>query len=254
MWPSSCLCGNYLAPCRTLPSSLQIKYKCSQKKSTSSKHPPRHHPIFPEDSVPSDFSFQLTPLQTYWPVVVLAIGFLESFSIATFKNLQNGTWELKDDHINGNLGFDPLNLAPEDPDKYLRLQNKELSNGRLAMIAIAGMVAQELAVQMDVLKADELDIERLEVLAGITQNIAMFAASSTKSKSQAATEYVLEMPGIVAPTGFFDPAGLSRMKTTAQLKYAREAELKHGRVAMLAALGFPFAEEFRPVEVLATAP
>ena len=145
--------------------------------------------------------------------------------------------------------------VPSDPEKYQRMQNKELSNGRLAMIGIAGMVAQELAVRMDVLKLDELDIEKLantdlqtlEALAGITQSIAMFAASgsTTKSKSQQATEYVLQMPGIVAPTGFFDPAGLSRMKTTAQLKYAREAELKHGRVAMLAALGFPFAEEFR---------
>lgn len=194
--------------------------------------------------MPSDFSFQLTPLQTYWPIVVLAVGALESFSIATFKNLPDGTWELKENHINGNLGFDPLNLRPTDPEKYARMQNKELSNGRLAMIAIAGMVAQELVYRVDILKEDELAIEK--VVSGLTSSVAMFAASGRKSKSQEATEYVLEMPGILPPTGFFDPAGLSRMKTPAQLKYAREAELKHGRVAMLAALGFPFAEEFQP--------
>ena len=196
--------------------------------------------------MPSDFSFQLTPLQTYWPIVVLGVGLLEYFSIRTFKELNDGTWELKDNHVSGDLGFDPLGLKPDSEAKYERLQNKELSNGRLAMIAIAGMVAQELAYGVDVLKADELDIEKL---AGITQNLAMFAASgsksTSKSKSQAATDFVLQMPGILAPTGFFDPAGLARMKTPAQLMYAREAELKHGRVAMLAALGFPFAEEFR---------
>lgn len=75
----------------------------------------------------------------------------------------------------------------------------------------------------------------------------MFATTGKSTrKSQESTDYVLEMAGIVAPTGFFDPAGLSRMKTVAQLKYSRESELKHGRVAMLAALGFPFAEEFHP--------
>lgn len=104
--------------------------------------------------MPSDFSFQLTPLQTYWPIVLLAIGALESISIATFKNLPDGTWELKENHISGDLGFDPLGLRPTDPEKYARIQNKELSNGRLAMIGIAGMVAQELAVRTDVLKED----------------------------------------------------------------------------------------------------
>jgi len=149
------------------------------------------HPLFPEDKVPSDFSFQLTPLQTYWPLVVLGVGLLETFSISTFKELNDGTWELKEDHVNGDLGFDPLGLKPQDPEKYLRMQNKELSNGRLAMIAIAGMVAQELVVRMDVLKYDEMDIETieaaantdikaLETIVGITQSIAMFACSGKK--------------------------------------------------------------------------
>ncbi len=86
------------------------------------------------------------------------------------------------------------------------------------------------------------DIQLLESLAGLTQSIAMFSTSGSKEGA----DYLLQLPGIVAPTGFFDPAGLSQTKTVPQLKYARESELKHGRVAMLAALGFPFAEEFRP--------
>jgi hypothetical protein len=200
------------------------------------------HPIFPEDAVPSDFSFQLSPLQTYWPIVVLGVGLLETFSIRTFKELNDGTWELRDEHVSGDLGFDPLGLKPKDAETYLGIQNRELSNGRLAMIGIAGMVAQELVSRTDVLQADEndlavlekvanTDLQALETLAGITQSIAMFAATGSKSKSQLATEFVQQMPGILAPTGFFDPAGLSRMKTPEQLRYAREAELKHGRVA-----------------------
>jgi len=41
-------------------------------------------------------------------------------------------------------GFDPLNLKPSDPENLVALQNKELNNGRLAMFAAAGAVAQEL--------------------------------------------------------------------------------------------------------------
>jgi hypothetical protein len=133
------------------------------------------HPIFPEDSVPSDFAFQVSPLQTYWPLVLLGVGLLETFSIATFKDLKDGTWELNDDHESGNLGFDPLGLRPADEDKWVQMQNRELSNGRLAMIAIAGMVAEELVVRTKVLEVGEQvaekDIQALEALAGLTSSM-----------------------------------------------------------------------------------
>ena len=45
----------------------------------------------------------------------------------------------------GDLDFDPLGLAPTDPTELKDMQSKELNHGRLAMIAIAGMVGQELA-------------------------------------------------------------------------------------------------------------
>lgn len=43
--------------------------------------------------------------------------------------------------------------------------------------------------------------------------------------------------GEVAPTGFFDPVGLSKGKDAATLKQWRDAEIKHGRVCMLASVG-----------------
>ena len=52
--------------------------------------------------------------------------------------------QLKEDYVNGDLGFDPLGLTPADADEFDQLRTKELNNGRLAMLAVAGIVTQEL--------------------------------------------------------------------------------------------------------------
>ena len=51
---------------------------------------------------------------------------------------------LRDGYLPGDLGFDPMGLKPTDEAGFLAMQNKELNNGRLAMLAVAGMTAQEL--------------------------------------------------------------------------------------------------------------
>lgn len=51
---------------------------------------------------------------------------------------------LRDDYTPGDIGFDPLGLKPEDPEEFFEIQTKELQNGRLAMLAAAGFMAQEL--------------------------------------------------------------------------------------------------------------
>merc|ERR1711939_866464 len=50
--------------------------------------------------------------------------------------------ELKEDYYPGDIGFDPLGLKPTGAD-FEAMQKKELSNGRLAMIAFAGILVQE---------------------------------------------------------------------------------------------------------------
>merc|ERR1712159_141473 len=52
---------------------------------------------------------------------------------------------LKPDYTPGDLRFDPLGLKPEDPAEFRTMQEKELSHGRLAMLAAAGFMAQEAA-------------------------------------------------------------------------------------------------------------
>ena len=50
---------------------------------------------------------------------------------------------LKSDYSPGDLKFDPFGLMPEDAEEFNTMQTKELQNGRLAMIAAAGFLAQE---------------------------------------------------------------------------------------------------------------
>jgi hypothetical protein len=104
------------------------------------------HPLFGGNiDVPSYVAFQETPLQPSFFPVVFSLSIFEVFSVFTFVNPKDGLWSIKSDHTPGDLGFDPLGLKPTDPAELAEMQTKELNNGRLAMIAIAGMVGQELA-------------------------------------------------------------------------------------------------------------
>merc|ERR1719399_279117 len=53
--------------------------------------------------------------------------------------------------------------------------------------------------------------------------------------------------GNVAPLGFFDPAGFSTDISEGRLLFYREAELKHGRICMLAFLGSLVGENVHPL-------
>lgn len=46
-----------------------------------------------------------------------------------------------------------------------------------------------------------------------------------------------EEPGVTAPLGFFDPAGFCSGIDKIKFRQLRTSELKHGRIAMLAAIG-----------------
>merc|ERR1711979_135084 len=43
----------------------------------------------------------------------------------------------------GDLGWDPAGIAPNDPEEFRAMQERELNNGRLGMIAAAGFIAQD---------------------------------------------------------------------------------------------------------------
>ena len=107
----------------------------------------RWHPLWGgKIDVPSVRAFQETPLQPFWPTAVAVVGIHEVFSVFTFNSPFGGEWwSLRSDYENGNLGWDPLDLKPLDPAAYKEMKTKEINNGRLAMIAIVGMIGQEFA-------------------------------------------------------------------------------------------------------------
>merc|ERR1712232_278313 len=108
----------------------------------------------------------------------------------------------------GNFG-DPAGLNQYTEDMRL----KEINNGRMAMISILGICGAELATGKDAL--------------------AQFAFSPANEI------------GAMAPLGYFDPLGFAKDADEAGFKNLRAAEIKHGRVAMMAAVGAVAQSLFR---------
>jgi len=103
----------------------------------------RYHPLFGGDiEVPSVFMPLETNLRSFWIALAVVIGAVEGLS---FGRIDGGI--LKEGLEPGDVGYDPLGLLPSDPEELETIQNKEILNGRFAMISLAGMVAEELVTK-----------------------------------------------------------------------------------------------------------
>jgi light-harvesting complex I chlorophyll a/b binding protein 1 len=110
------------------------------------------------------------------------------------------------------LGFTGPKIT--DPEARKRSLNSELANSRLAMVAVAGLFAQE----------------------GLTGSVwGLYSGASA---------FETEL-GVQAPVGFWDPLGFTVGGDAASFRRRRSIELKHGRVAMLACLGYIVPEYSR---------
>jgi len=102
------------------------------------------------------------PLSSFWPLAAIqTFALINALEVKTsFPTLYgtafNGLWFMdkydgpeafaaKADRIPGDLGWDPLGLKPKSEEKLRGMQNRELNNGRLAMIAAVGIIGQEIA-------------------------------------------------------------------------------------------------------------
>uniref|UniRef100_A0A7R9WGN0 Uncharacterized protein n=1 Tax=Pseudictyota dubia TaxID=2749911 RepID=A0A7R9WGN0_9STRA len=85
----------------------------------------------------------------FWALLLVAIGAAEQRRAETGwvepENVPvDKPGQLRESYIPGDIGFDPLGLMPDNEEDLMAMQTKELQNGRLAMIAASGFMAQEL--------------------------------------------------------------------------------------------------------------
>merc|ERR1719159_144497 len=107
----------------------------------------KFHPLFSGDGGPAIDQIPALP-PWLWAVMTAGIGAAEAFRISVaFRELDGEKLKaetaLRPGYVPGQIGFDPLSLAPEDPAEFREMQEKELAHARLAMIAAAGFLAQE---------------------------------------------------------------------------------------------------------------
>eukprot|EP00490_Sorites_sp_Unknown_P029534 CAMPEP_0114672180 /NCGR_PEP_ID=MMETSP0191-20121206/42421_1 /TAXON_ID=126664 /ORGANISM="Sorites sp." /LENGTH=328 /DNA_ID=CAMNT_0001933807 /DNA_START=75 /DNA_END=1058 /DNA_ORIENTATION=- len=144
-----------------------------------------------------------------WAQIAVFIGFLELFPMRQ-----------EADRIPGDApGFGKLGLPlpkKAEPDVNSRSLDSEINNGRLAMMAITGMIAQN----------------------------AFFGTTGPSMWLPGSSAFEGEL-GVQAPVGFWDPLGLSADGDVDTFKRRRAVELKHGRICMLACVGYIVPEYFR---------
>merc|ERR1711957_649220 len=108
---------------------------------------------------PAINQFQQVP-GPFWTALVFAIGLAEARRATTGwinpvgmdpEPGEDTLFTLREGYTPGDIGYDPLGLKPNNEADLMEMQNKELNNGRLAMIATAGMVVQELITQTPVM-------------------------------------------------------------------------------------------------------
>merc|ERR1719334_2567370 len=138
--------------------------------------------------------------------------------------MELAVWTQDEKKEPGNFG-DPMGLGQYTED----MRNKELNNGRMAMFAAVGIVAADLLTGKDGMQQLGLAAVRER-----SSRITLRAASETVEPPKFQP---YEQLGTTEPLGFFDPAGFTKTGDEAGFRNLRAAELKHGRVAMMAAVG-----------------
>ncbi|CAE8741762.1 unnamed protein product [Polarella glacialis] len=173
----------------------------------------QHYIQFPGfEGVPADLAAVTTAPGSY--------GFAALFILSGVAEL--AIWKQDDKKEPGNFG-DPLGLGQYNED----MRGKELNNGRMAMIAALGIVAADIFTGKDGMQQLGLGAIRER-----TSRVALRATAAKGDVFQPAKQM-----GATAPLGFFDPVGFTKEGDESGFRNLRAAEIKHGRVAMLAAVG-----------------
>merc|ERR1711957_666144 len=148
--------------------------------------------------------------------------------------LELGVWTESPSKQPGNFG-DPLGLNQYTED----VRAKEINNGRMAMFAAFGIISAELFTGRD--GTEQLGLSATGVLKNSQSRGFTFVGGSSGACAQTSTvsRHAFDAStqvGAMAPLGFFDPLGFSSGDES-NFRNLRAAEIKHGRVAMMAAVG-----------------
>jgi len=159
-------------------------------------------------------------------------GFFQAASTTDGRGPREGQFSMKDstessDPGNYGVGFPNFLGKVEDPEARKTKLAAELANGRLAMMAIIGMFFQD----------------------GLTGSA--WGDWSTYTASPLRAYDPSEEVGAMPPLGFFDPLNFSKpgrplgvflqdLSDEEKFAWLRAAELKNGRVAMMATVGAIF--------------
>merc|ERR1719499_1370751 len=140
---------------------------------------------------------------------VPAAGWLQIIAYFGFCEFSGG-WDDYKTGTPGDYGFKVL--TSDDPEEKTKKLSAEIANGRLAMMAIIGMFFQD----------------------GLTGSAwgdwALYDASPLRA-------FENEL-GVQDPVGFWDPLEFTADGDLLAFKRRRCVELKHGRVSMLATMGY----------------
>jgi len=195
--------------------------------------------------------------------VVPGAGWVQIVIFCGYREIAWGFEAYKQGKRPGDYGWNAI--TSEDPGTLNRKLNCEIANGRLAMMAIIGMFFQDgltgsawgdwalyedSPLRAEPVSAAAAAAATVKAVAGAKAASATAATVATTSKGEAVTDELPFGPGpfdpakqvgAMAPLGYWDPAGFT--KDEASFREYRTAELKHGRVAMMAALGLVFAHD-----------
>merc|ERR1712100_470973 len=148
--------------------------------------------------------------------IVLFAGLIETMVYNEQVNDEPGNYGA------GFLGLRSVGITASkisDPEVRKKRLNAELANGRLAMMAIIGMFFQD----------------------GLTGSAWGDWALYTDSPLRAFENEL----GVQAPVGYWDPAGLAADGSMETFKRRRGIEIKHGRISMIACIGYIVPEYFK---------
>uniref|UniRef100_A0A7S2KFA5 Uncharacterized protein n=1 Tax=Leptocylindrus danicus TaxID=163516 RepID=A0A7S2KFA5_9STRA len=139
--------------------------------------------------------------------------------------------EKLDGTMAGDVGFDPMGLSEIQADlKYARWA--ELKHGRIAMLAITGMVFQEYGPHLPGAQFTATDPFEAISKVGFAGNMQILLTIGVIELANFNKYYGEGEPGDIGWTG-----GLLAGKTDAEIMKAKEQEITHCRLAMIAITG-----------------